>query len=106
ALPWALEGRRDPLQVRPQPGAELQCRGLDLDIARRGKELAHCAENPATRGEIVAAPRQGLGPPPRLAHCILLSATDGAFRFLQPFSGWYEAPEIPISSPIPSETVR
>ena len=56
------------LQMRLQPGAHLQGRGIDLDKAGLGKEIAHRLQHPAAHRELGAAFGEAVRPPPWLGH--------------------------------------
>src|SRR6266851_9176213 len=61
-------------QMRLQPGAHLQGRRVDLDVAARGKEVADRAQDMPALLEPAAPRREAIGPPPFLHRRALVLA--------------------------------
>ncbi len=55
---------REGLEMRFEPGAHLQSRGVDFDIPALGEEIAHRAEDAAARRERGTPRIEAIGPPP------------------------------------------
>src|SRR4029077_3206492 len=82
-----VQGGREGPQMRLEPGAHLQCRGVDLDIAALGKEVAAGAEDPAALLELAAPRGKALRPPPFLHRPVLAVAGSPTYvNFSRPLS--------------------
>ena len=64
AIAWVVQHRREGPEMRFEPGAHLQGRGVDLKVSGPGEKIAHRAEHASPYREVGATLRQAIGSPP------------------------------------------